>query len=88
MIDLKDCIRDIPDFPKKGILFKDITPLLNNSAAFSQVIDSLVDRYKDKGIDKVVAAEARGFLLGSPVACGLGAGFVGMIVLRLIVGEW
>ena len=76
MIDLKKCIRDVPDFPKEGIVFKDITPLLNDNAAFKQVIDTFVDRYKNKGVDKVIAAEARGFIFGGPVACGLGAGFV------------
>jgi adenine phosphoribosyltransferase len=73
---LEDKIRDIPDFPKKGILFRDITPLLQDPVAFRHVIDTLADMYRDKGIDVVVAAEARGFILGAPLAYNLGAGFV------------
>lgn len=73
---LKDLIRDIPDFPKKGIIFKDITPLLKDNAAFRGVVDILVDRYKDKKIDVVASVEARGFILGSTVAYKLGAGMV------------
>jgi adenine phosphoribosyltransferase len=73
---LEDRIRDIPDFPKKGILFKDITPLLQDAAAFKQAIDTFTDRYRGRGIDMVVAAEARGFILGAPLAYNLGVGFV------------
>ncbi len=73
---LRKNIRDIPDFPKPGIIFKDITPLLQNHAAFSATIKSLVDRYKDKKIDVVVGIEARGFLFGAPLAHQLGAAFV------------
>ena len=73
---LEDMIRDVPDFPKKGIIFKDITPLLQDAAAFRQVIDALADTYRDKEIDVVVAAEARGFILGAPLAYNLGIGFV------------
>jgi adenine phosphoribosyltransferase len=73
---LEDRIRDIPDFPKKGIVFKDITPLLQDPAAFRHVINTLADTYRDKGIDVVVAAEARGFILGAPLAYNLGVGFV------------
>ena len=73
---LEDMIRDVPDFPKKGIIFKDITPLLQDAAAFRQVIDALADIYRDKEIDVVVAAEARGFILGAPLAYNLGIGFV------------
>lgn len=74
--ELKDCIRSIPDFPKPGILFKDITTLLKDKQAFKQAIDALVDKYKNKKIDKVVAVEARGFMLGGAVAYRLGVGFV------------
>jgi len=72
----KDYIRNIPDFPKPGILFRDITTLLKDKAAFRQAVDALVERYKTKKIDKVVAVEARGFILGGAVAYRLGAGFV------------
>jgi adenine phosphoribosyltransferase len=74
--DIRSCIRDIPDFPKPGIVFKDITPLLINPAAFAHVIDLLVARYRDRGITKVVGIEARGFLFATPLAYRLGAGLV------------
>lgn len=73
---LKNSIRDIPDFPKKGIIFKDITTLLKDGGKFREAIDCIVERYKGKKIDKVVAIEARGFVLGSVVAYKLGAGIV------------
>jgi adenine phosphoribosyltransferase len=73
---LKEYIRNIPDFPKQGILFRDITTLLNDKKAFKLAINSLTDRYKSKKIDKVVAVEARGFILGGVLAHKLGAGFV------------
>jgi adenine phosphoribosyltransferase len=69
-------IRDFPDFPKPGIVFKDITPLLADDDAFSSVIDLVVVRYGRGNIDKVVGIEARGFILASPVAYHFGAGFV------------
>lgn len=75
-IDLKNTIRSIPDFPKKGILFRDITTLLKDPAAFRQAIDLLAERYSGKGISKVVSVESRGFVLGAPLACALNAGFV------------
>src|SRR5258708_5674189 len=74
--DIKKMIRDVPDFPKQGILFKDITTVLGDGESYSQVIDSLAKRYEKKGIDRVVAVEARGFILGAPLAYRLGAGFV------------
>src|SRR5438876_11509169 len=74
--ELKGLIRDIPDFPQKGIVFKDITPLLADENAFSSVIDLIVVRYGRGNIDKVVGSEARGFILASPVAYHFGAGFV------------
>lgn len=74
--DLKTYIRDIPDFPKKGIIFKDITTLLNNPLAFKKAIDLLVERYNKEKIDYVVAVESRGFIFGSVLAYQLGAGFV------------
>lgn len=75
-IDLKDCIRNIPDFPKPGILFRDITTLLKDKKAFKLATDALVSKYKGKKIDAVVAVEARGFILGGALAHKLGAGFV------------
>jgi len=73
---LKSVIRDIPDFPKKGIIFKDITPLLSNPVAFKQVIDTLRDRYKNNRVDQVVGVEARGFIFASALAYALGCGVV------------
>jgi adenine phosphoribosyltransferase len=73
---VKGLIRDIPDFPQPGIIFKDITPLLADDDAFSSVIDLIVVRYGRGNIDKVVGIEARGFILASPVAYHFGAGFV------------
>jgi len=74
--ELKALIRDVPDFPQPGILFKDITPLLADENAFSSVIDLIVVHYGRGNIDKVVGIEARGFILASPVAYHFGAGFV------------
>jgi len=65
-LDLKSYIRDIPDFPKPGILFRDITPLLASPEAFGQTVDLLADKYHDQEIDVVVAAEARGFIFAAP----------------------
>jgi adenine phosphoribosyltransferase len=76
MENLKAHIRDIPDFPKPGILFRDITPLLLDPSAFRSVIESLYERYKDSEISKIVAIESRGFMFASPLAYKLGAGFV------------
>ena len=75
-MDLKNNIRVIDDFPKKGISFKDITTVLQDKEAFKYTIDSIVNYLKDKNIDIVVGPEARGFLFGTPVAYALGAGFV------------
>lgn len=73
---LKDYIRDIPDFPKPGILFRDITTLLKDKNAFKDAVNALVNKYKNKKIDVVVAVEARGFVLGGTIAYKLGAGFI------------
>ena len=70
-MDLVQYIRDIPDFPKPGILFKDITPLLAQPAAFQHAIDLLAERYRGKPIDAIAAAEARGFLFAAPLALEL-----------------
>jgi adenine phosphoribosyltransferase len=75
-IDLRDYIRDVPDFPKPGILFKDITPLLADAKAFQATIDQLAERFEGRKIDAVAAAEARGFLFGTPLALRLGVGFI------------
>lgn len=74
--ELKKFIRDIPDFPVKGILFRDITPLLADARALAFAIDALAEPYADQGIDVVAAVEARGFIFGSAVARALNAGFV------------
>lgn len=78
MKDLKNYIRDIPDFPKEGIIFKDITPLWKDKDAFSQAIDTIGERYKNQQIEVVTGVEARGFIVGAPVAYKLGVGFVPM----------
>jgi adenine phosphoribosyltransferase len=75
-MDLKAHIRHVPDFPKPGILFYDITTLLREPAGFSATIDQLASPYKDAGIQVVVGIESRGFILGAAVAERLGAGFV------------
>jgi len=74
--DLKKAIRNIPDFPKPGILFRDITTLLSDQDAFKYAVDALCDEFKGKSIDTVVAVEARGFILGGAIAYKLGVGFV------------
>lgn len=76
MENLKKFIRDIPDFPKKGIIFKDITTLLKDKNAYKKCIDLLSENYKNQKIDKIVSMESRGFILGSVLAYKLGAGFV------------
>jgi adenine phosphoribosyltransferase len=68
VVNLADYIRDIPDFPRPGIIFKDITPLLAEPQAFRQAIDQLCDRYRNQAIDAIAAAEARGFLFAAPMA--------------------
>ena len=75
-MNLKDTIRTIPDFPKPGIMFRDITTLMTNRAAMGETVKRLADPYRNKGIDNVAGIEARGFVFGAAVACELGAGFV------------
>jgi adenine phosphoribosyltransferase len=75
MTDLKTQIRHVPDFPKAGILFYDITTLLQDAAGFKAAIDSMVTPFEGQGIDLVVGIESRGFIFGAPVADRLGAGF-------------
>jgi adenine phosphoribosyltransferase len=76
MMDFKKNIRNIPDFPKKGILFRDITTLLNHSKAFKGAIDALAKTLKGKNIDYILAAESRGFIFGGALSYKLGCGFV------------
>ena len=73
---LKELIRDIPDFPKPGVVFKDITPLLADVEAFRFTVDALVEHFRREPVAKVLGIEARGFILAAPVAYGLNAGFV------------
>jgi adenine phosphoribosyltransferase len=73
---IRSLIRDVPDFPQQGIVFKDITPLLADANAFSSVIDTTVVHFGRGNVDKVVGIEARGFILAAPVAYHFGAGFV------------
>lgn len=75
-MELASLIRSIPDFPVKGILFRDITTLIRDGEALQEVIDTLVERYIDSDIEVVAAIEARGWIFGSPLAYELGAGFV------------
>ena len=73
---LEKSIRNIPDFPKEGILFRDVTTLIQNKCAFKKSVDLLAKKYKGKKIDKIVGVEARGFIFGAALAHKLGAGFV------------
>ncbi len=75
-VDLKSMIRTITDFPKKGIMFRDITTILQNKEGFRYVIDKFYERYKDKNIDIVVGIESRGFIFGATLAYKLGCSFV------------
>jgi adenine phosphoribosyltransferase len=74
--DLRAKIREIPDFPKPGILFYDITTMLKDAAAYKEAIDLMIEPYRDKGIDLVVGMESRGFIFSGPIAYQLGAGFI------------
>jgi adenine phosphoribosyltransferase len=73
---LRAAVRDVPDFPKKGIIFKDITPVLSDSGLFRASIDLFLERCRGREVDKIVAIDARGFVFGSAVAYELGVGFV------------
>jgi adenine phosphoribosyltransferase len=75
-MDLKKAIREVADFPKPGIGFKDITTLMQDGEVFKYTIDQFVNELKEKNVDLIVGPEARGFLMGTPVAYGLGVGFV------------
>ncbi len=71
-MDLRRYIRDVPDFPEPGVLFRDITPLLQNASALRHAVDSLTERFRDDKLDAVVGIESRGFLFASPLAINLG----------------
>ena len=73
---LRTHVRDVADFPTDGVVFKDITPLLGNSAAFAEAVNGLVAMFSDVKVDRVVGVESRGFIFGAPVAHRIGAGFV------------
>tara|TARA_R110002049_G_scaffold182041_2_gene349654 strand:+ start:78747 stop:79259 length:513 start_codon:yes stop_codon:yes gene_type:complete len=75
-MDIKSLIRDVPDFPKPGIMFRDITTLLQDHQGLSHVIDRFADNLADQKIDYIIAIESRGFILGAPLAYHLGAGFI------------
>ncbi len=74
--DLRDYVRSVPDFPKPGILFRDITPLLASPRAFGRAVEALAERFRHKGVEVVAAAEARGFLFAAPLALELEAALV------------
>nr|WP_321257305.1 adenine phosphoribosyltransferase [uncultured Pseudodesulfovibrio sp.] len=75
-MNLRHYVRDIPDYPKKGITFYDITPILSSPEAFKYVMDQLYEKYKDCGAEKIVAADARGFIFGAPLALRMGIPFI------------
>ncbi|NQU43082.1 adenine phosphoribosyltransferase [bacterium] len=75
-MDLRACVRDVVDFPKKGIVFKDITPLLADPKAFAYVTDHLAERYANQEFDKIIAVESRGFFFGAGLSLRLGRGLV------------
>ena len=75
MMNLKDYITDVVDFPEKGIIFRDTSPLMQDGDAYRFAVNEIVEFAKDLGVDKVVGPEARGFMVGCPVAVGLGCGF-------------
>ncbi|MBB4638874.1 adenine phosphoribosyltransferase [Longimicrobium terrae] len=84
---LKALIRDVPDFPSRGIMFRDVTPLLRDPGAFAEVIGALAARYRDQGIDAVAGIESRGFLFGAPLAMALGVGFIPIRKIGKLPGE-
>ncbi len=75
-MNLRDYIRDIPDFPQKGIIFRDLTPLMGDAEAFKTSVDELAEKFKGDHIDKIVGVEARGFIIGAALAYALHVGFV------------
>jgi adenine phosphoribosyltransferase len=83
----KRLIRDIPDFPKAGIVFKDITPVLQDAAAFREVLDRMITFAREQQIDAVVGIESRGFIFGAPIAYALGIGYIPVRKLGKLPGE-
>ncbi len=75
-MDLNALLRTVPNFPKQGIMFKDITTILKDPSALKYCIDTMADQYRDKGITKVIGIESRGFIIGAALAYQLGAGFI------------
>ena len=73
---MQDLIRSIPDYPNPGVTFRDITPLLGDGPAFNEAITKIAERFVDANVQRVIGVEARGFILGAPIAVALGAGFV------------
>jgi adenine phosphoribosyltransferase len=73
---VREHVREVPDFPKKGILFLDVTTIVKDAKAFNMCIDFLYEKFKDENIDYVAGIESRGFIFGAPLACKLNAGFV------------
>ena len=71
---MKECIRDVPDFPKEGIIFKDITTLISNGDAFKYAVDKMIEPFKEENIDRIIGIESRGFLFGGAMAYILGTG--------------
>lgn len=76
MVNYQEHIRDVPNFPKEGIVFKDITTLLKNGPVFQNLIQELTERYRPYDLDKIVGIESRGFIFGAPLSANLGVGFV------------
>ena len=87
MKELEQLVRTIPDFPKPGILFRDVTTLLRDKQGFRSTISAFIERYASHDIDRVVGIEARGFILGGALAVGLGAGFVPLRKRGKLPGE-
>ena len=92
-MDLRPYIRDVPDFPKKGIVFKDITPLLNDRDALQYALTTLSERFRDREISKVVGIESRGYIFAPAIALHLKAGFVpvrkpGKLPWKTLAEEW
>jgi len=85
--DLRQLIREVPDFPAQGILFRDITPLLRDAAGLSRAIEGVADLFRDDRVDLVAGIESRGFILGAPLATALGVGFVPIRKLGKLPGE-
>jgi adenine phosphoribosyltransferase len=83
----KRLIRDIPDFPKAGIVFKDITPVLQDAVAFREVLDRMIAYARELQVDAVVGIESRGFIFGSPIAYALGTGYIPVRKLGKLPGE-